>query len=200
MCLQDAWNGLWLPTWTKWYSRCWRQLEEIVLACVQDLEFEEKIRKSLPFYFPSRLCISLKCSLERREEPRKRVRKDWGEVKGGSSDWWVLWRGLFPCKEQQCSWQKTHGRSPLPVSPLSGAMVRSHLSACGERTVYSQVSSWICGGRLEFCEAVEEVFCSFATLYLSNLGKKTILEVMDIYFHWCHVTHWLMPWKTFMSY
>lgn len=42
----------------------------------------------------------------------------------------------------------------------------------GERTAYSQFSSWICGGMPEFCEAVVELFCSFATLYLSNLGKN----------------------------
>ena len=58
------------------------------------------------------------------------------------------------------------------MSTLAGAVVGSHLSVCGERMAYSQVSLWICGGMPEFCEAVVELFCSSATLYLNNLRKK----------------------------
>lgn len=171
---------------------CECNLKKWHLACVQDLVFENTTQhsKTKNIFKKGSLLFSLIIFTSQsyifRERRRVWVRKNEKRPKGGVHRLVGTLKGF--AFSQEVALQLTEDTGTL-FSEQDCAMVESYPLAHGERIAYSQVSWCTCGGMPESCEAVVEVFCSFVTLYLSNLIK----EDPEVYFHSCHLVYQLMP-------
>lgn len=113
------------------------------------------------------------CVRERRRV-MERVGKTWGEGKGETSQTDRCSEGV--CIHWRSSTSADRGHVDALYRPLPTGLCPdgSHLTARGDRTAPRRFPPVLLGAEPAFCEAGVEVACSFATLYLSNLGKDDL--------------------------